>query len=62
MAQENYNKYRINVTLEKYDYKRIMKYVGENEDFSNASAFARYAIIRLLEYLETRELLYSDEK
>jgi Arc/MetJ-type ribon-helix-helix transcriptional regulator len=61
MSRNDYNKYRINVTLEKYDYERIKKYVGEDKKFSNAPAFARHAILRFLEYLETRKTVYSDE-
>lgn len=48
----DYSKYRVNVKLEKYDFDRMQKYVGEGKDFSNASVMMRYALIRLLDRLE----------
>ena len=49
---EDYNKYRVFAKLEKFDFERMQKYIGEDKEFSNASAFTRYAISRLLDYLE----------
>lgn len=57
----DYSKYRINVKLEKYDYDRIMAHIGEENDFSNASALARYAITKFLDYLETKQTYNLDE-
>jgi len=49
---EDYNKYRIFAKLDKYDYERMQKYVGEDKPFPNASSIVRHALTRFLDYLD----------